>query len=83
MYNFSDRKRKILHDSDFPSLGKAYEASSNIDYSKVCKDGNDSLICEETVVRETVKLPMPPKKIIFPMKETYDWSDVQLFLFNI
>lgn len=93
-YNFADRKRKKLQDSEFPSLGKTYEEGAIIDYSTlalprpktgvclwrtVCKDGDDGVICETTVKKETIVLPMPPKRIAFPFKETYDWSGVPIF----
>lgn len=81
MYNFSDRKRKKLQDSEFPSLGKVGEhpmswQNQNLDYSTVCKDGNDGVIHETITKKESIVLPKPPPKIMFPLKETYDWSAV-------
>lgn len=75
-YSFADRQRKKLQDSEFPSLGKVYKGGTNIDYRSVCKDGDGSLICETIVQKESIELPMPPKRLCFPFKETYDWSGV-------
>lgn len=75
-YSFADRQRRKLQDSEFPSLGTGYQRVINIDYSTVCKDGDGSVICETIVQKEVIELPMPPKRLCFPFKETYDWSAV-------
>lgn len=80
-YNFSDRKRKIALDVEFPSITHGCKTEAPVlDYSWL-KDCVYTEIKSAKPVKQRVNLPKPPKMILFKTKDQYDWSSVPCYFF--
>jgi len=84
-YNFTQRKLRLVQQSEFPALvlskheSKSKESKSYLDYSKIKEELKKGEINEDIQSIITLQpLPYPPKLVVYN-KECYDWSDIPKF----
>lgn len=76
IYNFLERKQWKAKEDEYPSLcQQKVKPQVGLDYGKL-KDTFEEVVEESKKEVYEEKLPLPPKRIIFPIKEFYDWSNV-------
>ena len=80
-YKFSERKKKIELELDFPSISAVTKQDKNVlDYSWMKNCVHTEIQCTK-VIKPKVSLPKPPKMILFKTKDQYDWTSVPYYFF--
>jgi hypothetical protein len=83
MYNFKKRRFDHEKDQEFPALCKnVVHVMPTVDYTAIKQNADADVIKEEIQAIEVAPLPLPPKRIMFPLMETYDWSKVPKHFIN-
>jgi hypothetical protein len=75
-YKFSERKKTLEYETEFPNLIKNKSDGSQVacmDFS-VLKDKVYDPVSEPKPKKRVVVLPKPPKTIRFKSPDQYDWS---------